>query len=138
MSRVHEVKIAPSLLAADFGRFAEAAAACEAGGAEFLHFDIMDGTFVPNISFGMGAVKALRPVSHAFFDVHLMIVQPERYVEEFVRCGAQNVTVQAEACIHLQRTVAQIRKAGANAGVALNPATPEAILEYILDDIDLV
>lgn len=138
MSVVSELKIAPSLLAADFGRFAEAATACQSGGAEFLHFDVMDGTFVPNISFGMGAVKALRNVSQAFFDVHLMIVQPERYVEEFVRAGANNVTVQAEACIHLQRTLAMIRKAGANAGVALNPATPETVLEYVLDDVDLI
>src|SRR5205085_2294673 len=90
------------------------------------------------ISFGMGAVKALRPVSRAYFDVHLMIVQPERYVEEFARSGADSITVQAEACIHLQRTLAQIRKAGAKAGVALNPATPEAALEYVLEDIDLV
>jgi len=138
LSRVPEVKIAPSLLAADFGAFAGAAKACEAGGAEFLHFDVMDGIFVPNISFGMGAVKALRPVSRAFFDVHLMIVQPERYVEEFVRAGADGVTVQAEACVHLQRTLALIRKAGARAGVALNPATPETALEYVLDDVDLV
>lgn len=138
MSIIPELKIAPSLLAADFGRFADAARICEAGGAEFLHFDVMDGMFVPNISFGMGAVKALRGVSRAYFDVHLMIVQPERYVEDFVRAGADNVTVQAEACIHLQRTLAQIRKAGAKAGVALNPGTPEAVLEYVLDDIDLV
>jgi len=138
LSIVHELKIAPSLLAADFGRFADAARAAEAGGAEFLHFDVMDGSFVPNISFGMGAVKALRNVSGAFFDIHLMIVQPERYVEEFVRAGADNVTVQAEACVHLQRTLAQIRKAGAKAGVALNPATPETVLEYVMDDLDLI
>jgi ribulose-phosphate 3-epimerase len=138
LSVVQELKIAPSLLAADFGRFADAAREAEAGGAEFLHFDVMDGMFVPNISFGMGAVKALRSVSKAFFDIHLMIVQPERYVEEFVRAGADNVTVQAEACVHLQRTLAQIRKAGAKAGVALNPATPETALEYVLEDVDLI
>ena len=138
MSLIPEIKIAPSLLAADFGRFADAARNAESAGAEFLHFDVMDGMFVPNISFGMGALKALRGVSKAFFDAHLMIVQPERYVEEFVRAGADGVTVQVEACLHLQRTLALIRKAGAKAGVALNPATPETVLEYVLDDIDLV
>ena len=138
MSVVDELMISPSLLASDCGRFAEAAQAAEAGGAEYLHFDVMDGTFVPNISFGMGVVKALRPVSKAFFDVHLMIVQPERYVEEFVRSGADGVTVQVEACVHLQRTLSLIRKAGAKAGVALNPATPLNVLDYIMDDIDLI
>lgn len=138
MSVIQELKIAPSLLAADFGRFADAAREAHGAGAEFLHFDVMDGMFVPNISFGMGALKALRDVSPAFFDVHLMIVQPERYVEEFVRAGAENVTVQAEACVHLQRTLAQIRKSGAKAGVALNPATPETVLQYVLEDIDLI
>jgi ribulose-phosphate 3-epimerase len=138
LSVVNELCIAPSLLAADFGRFADAAREAEAGGAEFLHFDVMDGMFVPNISFGMGALKALRPVSQAFFDAHLMIVQPERYVEEFVRAGADSVTVQAEACVHLQRTLTQIHRAGAKAGVALNPATPETVLEYVLGDVDLI
>ena len=138
MSVVEQIIISPSLLAADFGRFAQAAQEAERGGAEYLHFDVMDGSFVPNISFGMGAVKALRPESKAFFDVHLMIVQPERYVEEFVRCGADGVTVQVEATVHLQRTLAMIRNAGAKAGVALNPATPLNILEYILDDVDLI
>ncbi|MCW3055497.1 MAG: ribulose-5-phosphate 3-epimerase [Chthonomonadales bacterium] len=138
MSTIPELYIAPSLLASDFGHLADAARIVEEAGAEFLHFDIMDGSFVPNISMGMPAVKALRPVSSAFFDVHLMIVQPERYVEDFVKAGADGVTVQAEACLHLQRTLAQIRRAGAKAGVALNPATPPEVLEYVMDDLDLI
>lgn len=138
MSIISDVVIAPSILSADFGRLAAASREVEEAGAEYLHIDVMDGQFVPNITLGMGAVKALRPVSEAFFDVHLMIVQPERYVEEFVDAGANGVTVHVEACTHLQRTLAQIRDAGAHAGVALNPATPPDVLEYVLDDIDLV
>ena len=135
---VHDVYIAPSLLASDFGRLKEAAEQAETAGAEYLHFDVMDGCFVPNISFGMPAVKALRPVSRAFFDVHLMIVQPERYVDEFIDAGADGVTIQAESCVHLQRTLSQIRSRGAKSGIALNPSTHENILEYLLDDLDLI
>jgi ribulose-phosphate 3-epimerase len=138
MSCVPEVHIAPSLLASDFGHLAQAARLAEEAGAEYLHFDVMDGQFVPNITMGPTAVKALRPVSRAVFDVHLMIVQPERYVEDFVEAGADSVTVQVEACLHLQRVLAQIRDAGAKAGVALNPATPPDVLEYVLDDLDLI
>ncbi|HZT43535.1 MAG TPA: ribulose-phosphate 3-epimerase [Chthonomonadaceae bacterium] len=138
MSCVDALRIAPSLLASDFGRLAEAARQAEQAGAEFLHFDVMDGQFVPNITMGPAAVKALRPVSRAFFDIHLMIVQPERYLEDFVRAGADGLTVQVEACIHLQRTLAMIREAGAKAGVALNPATPPDVLEYVLGDLDLI
>lgn len=138
MSVVHDVKIAPSLLSADFGNLAQAARDARTAGAEYLHFDVMDGHFVPNISMGMPAVKALRPISDAFFDVHLMIEKPERYVEEFARAGANGITVQAEACMHLQRTLALIRQSGAKAGVALNPATSPDVLEYVLNDIDLI
>ena len=138
MSRDTNVKLAPSLLSANFGELANAAREAEAAGCEYLHFDVMDGQFVPNITMGFAALKALRPVSSAFFDTHLMIVQPERYVEEFVASGANGVTVQVEACTHLQRTLALIRSAGGKAGVALNPATPPDVLEYVLDDLDLI
>ena len=138
MSRIEHVSIAPSLLSADFGRLADAAREAENAGAEFLHFDVMDGHFVPNLTMGPSAVKALRPVSQAFFDVHLMIENPDAVVPMFAAAGANGLTVQAEACVHLQRTVTEIRKAGMKAGVALNPATPPDVLEYILEDIDLV
>src|SRR5580700_6437846 len=128
MSVVSDLIISPSLLASNFGRLAEAAEACSAAGAQYLHFDVMDGRFVPNISMGPAAVEALRPVSSAVFDIHLMIVEPERYIEAFVRAGADSITVQVEACVHLQRTLALIRSHGAKAGVALNPATPPDVL----------
>lgn len=132
------IRIAPSLLSADFGALAEAAALCSEAGADVLHFDVMDGLFVPNITFGVHPIKALRSHSTARFEAHLMIVQPERYVEEFVNAGAEIVTIHSEACTHLQRSLCQIRDAGAKAGLALNPSTPLNVLDYILDDIDLL
>lgn len=132
------VLIAPSLLSADFANLGEAARAAREAGAELLHFDVMDGVFVPNITFGAQTVQALRHLSDALFDVHLMIVQPERYIEQFAQAGADIITVQAEACVHLQRTLAQIREHGVRAGVALNPATPLSAVEYVIPDIDLL
>jgi ribulose-phosphate 3-epimerase len=132
------LKIAPSILSADFAALAQDVARVEAGGADLLHVDVMDGRFVPNLTIGPVVVEAIRKRTRLPLDVHLMIVEPERYVGEFVRAGADIVTVHAEACPHLQRVLAQIRELGARAGVALNPATPPELLEYVLDDVDLI
>ena len=132
------MKIAPSILSADFAALADDIARVEAGGPDLLHVDVMDGRFVPNLTIGPVVVEAIRKRTRLPLDCHLMIVEPERYVGDFVRAGADLVTVHAEATPHLQRVLAQIREAGAKAGVALNPATPPDVLEYVLDDIDLV
>jgi ribulose-phosphate 3-epimerase len=132
------IKIAPSILSADFAALAADIARVESGGADQLHVDVMDGRFVPNITIGPLVVSAIRKRTRLPLDVHLMIVEPERYVAEFVAAGADMVTVHVEACTHLQRTLAQIRELGARAGVALNPATPPSALEFVLDDLDLV
>lgn len=132
------VKIAPSILSADFARLADEVRDVEAAGADWLHVDVMDGRFVPNITIGPPVVKALKKVSSVPLDVHLMIVQPERYVDAFAQAGSDILTVHAEACNHLHRVVHQIRTAGMKAGVSLNPHTPEEVLRYVLDDIDLI
>jgi ribulose-phosphate 3-epimerase len=132
------VKIAPSILSADFAALGTDIARVEAAGADQLHVDVMDGRFVPNITIGPVVVGAIRKRTRLPLDVHLMIVEPERYIPEFVAAGADMVTVHVEACPHLQRTLAQIRELGAKAGVALNPATPVSTLELVLDDLDLV
>jgi ribulose-phosphate 3-epimerase len=132
------VKIAPSILSADFAALGTDIARVEVAGADQLHVDVMDGRFVPNITIGPVVVGAIRKRTRLPLDVHLMIVEPERHIPEFVAAGADMVTVHAEACPHLSRTLAQIRELGAKAGVALNPATPVSALELVLDDLDLV
>jgi ribulose-phosphate 3-epimerase len=132
------VKIAPSILSADFAALADDIARVEAGGPDFLHVDVMDGRFVPNLTIGPVVVEAVRKRTRLPLDCHLMIVEPERYVGDFVAAGADYVTVHAEATPHLQRVLAQIREAGAKAGAALNPSTPPDVLQYVLDDVDLV
>jgi ribulose-phosphate 3-epimerase len=132
------MKIAPSILSADFAALGEAIARVETGGADQLHVDVMDGRFVPNITLGPPVLESIRKRTRLPLDVHLMIVEPERYIETFVRAGADLVTVHVEACPHLDRTLHQIREAGAKAGVALNPSTPPQAIEWVLDSLDLV
>ncbi|RMH87895.1 MAG: ribulose-phosphate 3-epimerase [Calditrichaeota bacterium] len=131
-------KIAPSILSADFSRLGEQVKTVEAGGADYIHVDVMDGHFVPNITIGPLIVEALRPVTLLPLDVHLMIENPDRYIEAFVKAGADILTVHVEACVHLHRTVQAIKEKGIKAGVALNPHTPLSSVEEILPDIDLI
>jgi ribulose-phosphate 3-epimerase len=132
------MKIAPSILAADFAALGEAIARVEAAGADQLHVDVMDGHFVPNLTIGPPVIEAIKKRTALPLDVHLMIEEPGRYVETYVRAGADLLTVHAEACLHLHRVVTQIREAGARPGVALNPSTLPGVLEYVLDDVDLI
>jgi ribulose-phosphate 3-epimerase len=132
------VQIAASLLSADFAALGEAIARAERGGADLIHVDVMDGHFVPNITMGPPVVKALKRVAHLPLDVHLMIENPDRYVEAFVEAGAASVTIHVEAVVHLHRTVHLIKSLGALAGVALNPGTPVTSLEQIAGDVDYV
>jgi ribulose-phosphate 3-epimerase len=130
--------IAPSILSADFGRLADEVRAVEAGGADWIHIDVMDGRFVPNITIGPLVVQAVRRVTKLPLDVHLMIVEPERYLADFAHAGADLLCVHAEACPHLHRTIQQIRELGKRPAVALNPATPLAVLDHVLPDLDMV
>jgi ribulose-phosphate 3-epimerase len=132
------VRIAPSIIAADFWRLGEEVRRAEEGGANLLHVDVMDGHFVPNLTVGPLVVDAIRRHTDLPLDVHLMITEPDRYLEAFSRAGAWGLTVHVEACLHLHRTVARIQELGCRAGVALNPATPLRVLEEILPEVDLV
>jgi ribulose-phosphate 3-epimerase len=132
------IVIAPSILSADFSRLGEEVRAVEAAGADWIHVDVMDGRFVPNITIGPPVVKALRKITKLPLDVHLMIVEPEKYLEDFARAGADTITVHVEACPHLHRTLQHIRGLGKRAGVVLNPSTHESTLSYALEVADLV
>ncbi len=132
------VKIAPSILSANFAKLGEEIQDVERGGADWIHVDVMDGHFVPNITIGPLIVEAIRPVTKLPLDVHLMIEEPDRYIPQFVKSGADYVTVHQEACRHLHRTIHLIKEQGAKAGVVLNPATPLVTIESVLEDVDLV
>lgn len=132
------IKIAPSILAADFSKLAEEVKEVEAAGAELIHIDVMDGHFVPNITMGAIVVEALRPVTKLPLDVHLMIENPNMYIEQFAKAGADYITVHVEACPHLHRTLQLIKSYGVKSGVVLNPHTPVETILHVLDEIDLV
>ena len=132
------VKLAPSILSADFSRLGDQVKLVEKSGVEYLHIDVMDGHFVPNITIGPLIVEALRPHSKLIFDVHLMIENPDRYIAGFVKAGADIITVHAETCPHLHRSIQNIKASGAKAGVALNPATPLNAIEYVLNNLEMV
>ena len=130
--------LAPSILSADFGVLKEQLELIDEAGAQYVHFDVMDGVFVPSISYGMPVLKSIRKYTDRLFDVHLMIVDPERYIKDFAEAGADIITVHAEACKHLDATIDLIKSCGAMAGVALNPATPVSTIKHVLDKVDMV
>lgn len=131
-------KLAPSILSANFAALGEDVKKAERAGAQYLHIDVMDGAFVPSLSLGFPVIQSIRGLTDMVFDVHLMICDPDRYIEAFAAAGADIITVHAEACPHLNRTIASIKEQGIRAGVVLNPATPLSVLDYILEDLDMV
>ena len=131
-------QLCPSILSADFNRLGEQIKILENEGVKILHIDVMDGDFVPSISFGMPVIKSIRKESKMFFDVHLMVTEPERYIRDFVECGADSITVHAEACEDLERTIELIRAAGVKVGVSIKPATPVNDISHLLGEVDMV
>lgn len=135
---MNKIKISPSILSADFSILGEEVKKIEEAGADFVHIDVMDGHFVPNLTFGAKVIKDIRKCVKIPFDVHLMVSNPDQYIEDFAVAGADIISIQYESVIHLDRTISSIKKIGKKAGLVLNPSTPESVLEYVIDNLDLI